>query len=380
MTDDASPDFDRGLVAGILIGAGLVRRRRQAAPDHAADAHPPRGAVPLADGALPAHAPLRAVPPRRPRRTSSGWRAGRRSSRTSCRCSRRRSRPSSTATRPSAWPRCARSTPSSSRAPSAGRARRRARRRGWTRVTIGPVDGGSPRPRWPSTAAPAGRRAPALRRLLALVRRGRRRRRRRSRDAGAQAVDVHVADSLSRARGPGASARRAAIADLGAGAGFPGPRRWRRRCRRRGSPLVESARAQVRVHRAGDRGAGLPNAEVVCARAEEWARRHRRLRRRDRPRAGAARGARRVRGAAAARRRGARGLEGRCATRTRRRRGARGGRAVGLRAERRSAGRRPSRGPTTDTSTSTRRCGDADRYPRRPGMARKRPLGGSTRG
>jgi len=87
------------------------------------------------------------------------------------------------------------------------------------------------------------------------------------RDPG-RGVDAHVADSLT---GLEVEALRGArrIADLGAGAGFPGlvlaaalP----------GSHLVlvESlGRKCAFLERAIER-MGLPNAEVVCARAEEW--------------------------------------------------------------------------------------------------------------
>jgi len=84
-----------------------------------------------------------------------------------------------------------------------------------------------------------------------------------------RAVDVHVADSLT---GLGVEELRSArrIADLGAGAGFPGlvlaaalPEAH--------VALVESlSRKCVFLERVLD-ASGLLNAEVVCARAEEWA-------------------------------------------------------------------------------------------------------------
>ncbi|MGH2852117.1 MAG: 16S rRNA (guanine(527)-N(7))-methyltransferase RsmG [Solirubrobacteraceae bacterium] len=82
------------------------------------------------------------------------------------------------------------------------------------------------------------------------------------------AVDVHIADSLSAlqldcVRGAGA------IADLGSGAGFPGivlaialPRA--------SVALVESAARKCVFLEALATTAGVANARVVCARAEEW--------------------------------------------------------------------------------------------------------------
>ena len=86
--------------------------------------------------------------------------------------------------------------------------------------------------------------------------------------AAAEAVDVHIADSLA---GLEVEAVRGAghLADLGAGAGLPGlvlatalPR-----CR---VVLVESVRRKAEFIAATAMEMGLANAEVVAARAEEW--------------------------------------------------------------------------------------------------------------
>jgi 16S rRNA (guanine527-N7)-methyltransferase len=85
---------------------------------------------------------------------------------------------------------------------------------------------------------------------------------------GAEAVDVHIADSLSAlALEPVAQARE--IADLGSGAGFPGL-----------ALAVALPRARVALVESGARRceflarlcsvAGVENARVVHARAEEW--------------------------------------------------------------------------------------------------------------
>lgn len=83
-----------------------------------------------------------------------------------------------------------------------------------------------------------------------------------------QAVDVHIADSLS---GLDLEAVRqaSAIADLGAGAGFPGlvlaaalPHAH--------VALVESVGRKCAFLERAIAAAGLGNATVVCARAEEW--------------------------------------------------------------------------------------------------------------
>jgi 16S rRNA (guanine527-N7)-methyltransferase len=87
------------------------------------------------------------------------------------------------------------------------------------------------------------------------------------REAGS-AVDVHVADSLSALELDVLGEARTAV-DIGSGAGFPGlplavalPRAqfW----------LVESQARKCAFLRRVCRTAGIANAEVVCARAEEW--------------------------------------------------------------------------------------------------------------
>jgi len=84
----------------------------------------------------------------------------------------------------------------------------------------------------------------------------------------AQAVDVHVADSLVALELP-AVRDATRIADLGAGAGFPGlPLAV-------GLPqaevvLVESVARKCAFIRSAAEAAGLANAEVVAERAESW--------------------------------------------------------------------------------------------------------------
>jgi 16S rRNA (guanine527-N7)-methyltransferase len=82
------------------------------------------------------------------------------------------------------------------------------------------------------------------------------------------AVDVHLADSLSALELEALGEARELV-DLGSGAGFPGlplavalPRAqfW----------LVESQSRKCRFLRRVCREAGIENAEVVCVRAEEW--------------------------------------------------------------------------------------------------------------
>jgi len=86
--------------------------------------------------------------------------------------------------------------------------------------------------------------------------------------AGEEAASVHVADSLA---GLELDVVRdaAAIADVGAGAGFPGlalavalPRSEVR--------LVESRRRACEFLRRACAAAGIENARVVCVRAEQW--------------------------------------------------------------------------------------------------------------
>lgn len=84
----------------------------------------------------------------------------------------------------------------------------------------------------------------------------------------ARAVDVHVADSLS---GLELDAVRDAItiADLGAGAGFPGLVLAAALPRARVA-LVESVSRKCAFLERTAHAAGLANAGVVCARAEAW--------------------------------------------------------------------------------------------------------------
>jgi 16S rRNA (guanine527-N7)-methyltransferase len=83
-----------------------------------------------------------------------------------------------------------------------------------------------------------------------------------------RAVDVHVADSLSGLDIPALrKARR--IADLGAGAGFPGLVLAAALPDARVA-LVESLGKKCAFLQRAIAAAGLPNAEVVCARAEAW--------------------------------------------------------------------------------------------------------------
>jgi 16S rRNA (guanine527-N7)-methyltransferase len=84
----------------------------------------------------------------------------------------------------------------------------------------------------------------------------------------AQATKVHVCDSLVALEVPDVRDART-IADLGSGPGFPGlalavalPRAHVR--------LVESQRRKCEFLRGVCADAGISNASVVCARAEEW--------------------------------------------------------------------------------------------------------------
>jgi 16S rRNA (guanine527-N7)-methyltransferase len=88
------------------------------------------------------------------------------------------------------------------------------------------------------------------------------------RDAAA-AVDRHVADSLSALALPSVRAARR-IADLGSGAGWPG---LALAAALPGAQvaLVESASRRCRYLGRAVEAAGLTNAEVVHARAEDWA-------------------------------------------------------------------------------------------------------------
>ncbi len=112
--------------------------------------------------------------------------------------------------------------------------------------------------------------APALQALLALV----------AADPAAPttvrdpaaAVDAHVADSLAGlALEPVRAAR--AVADLGAGAGFPGLVLAAALPDARVS-LVESVGRKCAFLERAIAAAALPNADVVCGRAEEWPQGH----------------------------------------------------------------------------------------------------------
>lgn len=86
--------------------------------------------------------------------------------------------------------------------------------------------------------------------------------------AAERAVDVHVADSLS-ALELDVVRRARTIADLGAGAGFPGL------ALAAALPaahvfLLESVRRKCAFMERAVEVGGLANAEVVCRRAEEW--------------------------------------------------------------------------------------------------------------
>ena len=83
-----------------------------------------------------------------------------------------------------------------------------------------------------------------------------------------RAVDVHVADSLSGLEVE-AVRRATRIADLGAGAGFPGLALAAALPEAHVS-LVESAGRKCAFMERAITVSGIPNAGVVCARAEEW--------------------------------------------------------------------------------------------------------------
>jgi 16S rRNA (guanine527-N7)-methyltransferase len=85
---------------------------------------------------------------------------------------------------------------------------------------------------------------------------------------GATALDVHVADSLT-ALALECVTRARTIADLGSGAGFPGVVLAIALPRSRVA-LVESAGRKCEFLRGLCAGLGVGNAEVVYARAEEW--------------------------------------------------------------------------------------------------------------
>ena len=85
---------------------------------------------------------------------------------------------------------------------------------------------------------------------------------------GATAVDVHVADSLS-ALALECVAGARAVADLGSGAGFPGLVLAVALADAQVS-LVESAARKCEFLQRLCAAAGVGNARVVCTRAEEW--------------------------------------------------------------------------------------------------------------
>ena len=267
--------------------------------------------------------------------------------------------------------------------------RRRARSSaadGVSRETVaGEPDRGVSRETPPRRAAPAsyGRVAGLARRAVDAVLR-----------ALAQAADPTASTTV---RDPGAGAStctsptRSSALDIAAGRGgaadrrprrgrrLPGPRARRRAARGARVRLVESVGAQVRAtSSARPRRRGLDEREVVRARAEEWS---------------AGLGAHdlvtaralaalpvlvRVRGAAARRRAGV-SWPGRAPSTPeeaggRRRRPRRSGSSRASRAP-----SRPSRARATAPSTSSARSRPTpDRYPRRPGMATKRPLSAKT--
>ena len=84
-----------------------------------------------------------------------------------------------------------------------------------------------------------------------------------------EAADAHVADSLVALELDAVRSART-IADLGSGVGFPGLALAVALPRARVA-LVESAERRCAFLRRAVRAAGLDNAEVVHARAEEWA-------------------------------------------------------------------------------------------------------------
>jgi len=84
----------------------------------------------------------------------------------------------------------------------------------------------------------------------------------------AEAVDAHLADSLVALEIPAVRAARA-VADLGAGAGFPGLALAVALPEARVALVESSGRKCAFMARAAE-AAGLGNAEVVHARAEEW--------------------------------------------------------------------------------------------------------------
>ena len=351
-----SPVSTQGLVAGVLIGEGSFGGDGKQ-PQITLRMHMRHEALfRWLDGAVPAHAALRARTTTAGARTSSGWRAA-----------------GAGGGRP-AGPRGGVTPELDAHAAARLDAMRsdyadyiaRVRARGATRA--------APRRAGRATATcrrPAPRRSrrcstrsrPTTRRRRRCASRARRRRPRRRLARRARARAVREART---------------IADLGAGAGFPGLAL--------AAALPEAQVAWSRASGASARSSSGPIAgggpgatpTVVCARAEEWRR------------PGAATSSPRARwrrspvlveyAAPLLRdRRRAGGVEGRAATPAEEADGGRRGRRARPRARARSAPCSRFPGADSRTSTSTRRLRTRPtRFPRRPGMARKRPLGRST--
>ena len=184
------------------------------------------------------------------------------------------------------------------------------------------------------------------------------------------AVEVHVADALDGLELVARDARR--VADVGASRGLPGL--ILALC----LPEAEVALVESVGKKCDSWADSLrpPGSRTRC-RSTRGPKRGRRgsgaARPRDRSGAGSAHGARGVRGVAARRRRAPRGLEGRA----RRRRGgrrARGGRGDGHGARRGPPDHATPRRRSASPARVSGRWRDPPRYPRREGMARKRPI------
>jgi 16S rRNA (guanine527-N7)-methyltransferase len=89
--------------------------------------------------------------------------------------------------------------------------------------------------------------------------------------APAEAVDVHIADSLAALPSIAEHARAGPVVDIGSGAGFPGLPLAIARPDCEFDLLESTGRKCSFLERAIER-ARLPNARVVCARVEDWAR------------------------------------------------------------------------------------------------------------
>ena len=188
-------------------------------------------------------------------------------------------------------------------------------------------------------------------------------------------VEVHIADSLAGLRVDAIqSATR--IADLGSGAGFPGLVLALARPEAR-VVLVESVGKKAVFLEEAAEHLRLENVEVVRRPRGGLGGRARRVRRRHRAGARSPRRAARVRGAAAAGRRRAGGVEGQPGQGGGDRRAGRRARSSGWRPR----CPRPSPGPEGSERhlyLSRKLRPTPPGYPRRPGMAAKRPLGGSS--